>query len=73
MAFWGAEEAGLIGSRRYVRRLADDDRRRIKAYVNLDMVGSPNARPVRLLERPTGTRSRAIARRALERRGAEAA
>ncbi len=42
LAFWGAEELGLIGSRRYVggpgRRAA---RERIAAYLNLDMVGSP--------------------------------
>jgi Zn-dependent M28 family amino/carboxypeptidase len=45
LAFWGAEELGLIGSRRYVRSLGPDERRRIHAYVNLDMVGSPNAVP----------------------------
>jgi hypothetical protein len=45
LAFWGAEELGLLGSRRYVRSLAGDERRRIRAYVNLDMVGSPNAVP----------------------------
>jgi Zn-dependent M28 family amino/carboxypeptidase len=41
IAFWGAEEIGLVGSRRYVRRLSAAERRRIAAYVNLDMVGSP--------------------------------
>ena len=41
LAFWGAEELGLIGSRRYVRGLEPDERERIAAYVNLDMVGSP--------------------------------
>ena len=45
LAFWGAEELGLIGSRRYVRSLAPGERRRISAYLNLDMVGSPNAVP----------------------------
>jgi aminopeptidase Y len=45
LAFWGAEELGLLGSRRYVRSLARDERRRIRAYINLDMVGSPNAVP----------------------------
>ena len=43
LAFWGAEEEGLIGSRRYVRRLSDAQRDEIHAYLNLDMVGSPNA------------------------------
>src|SRR5829696_8498307 len=42
-AFWGAEELGLYGSRRYVDSLAPAERRRIAGYVNLDMVGSPNA------------------------------
>jgi Iap family predicted aminopeptidase len=41
LAFWGAEELGLIGSRRYVRGLDEDARERIVAYLNLDMVGSP--------------------------------
>jgi Peptidase family M28/PA domain len=45
LAFWGAEELGLIGSRRYVRELGPSERDRIAAYVNLDMVGSP--RPAR--------------------------
>jgi Iap family predicted aminopeptidase len=44
LAFWGAEELGLIGSRHYVRRLDGGERRRIAAYLNFDMVGSPNAR-----------------------------
>jgi Zn-dependent M28 family amino/carboxypeptidase len=41
LAFWGAEELGLIGSRRYVRELGPEERERIVAYLNLDMVGSP--------------------------------
>jgi len=45
LAFWGAEELGLLGSRRYVRSLDRSERRRISAYINLDMVGSPNAVP----------------------------
>jgi Zn-dependent M28 family amino/carboxypeptidase len=45
LAFWGAEELGLIGSRRYVRGLDPAARERIVAYLNLDMVGSPE--PVR--------------------------
>ena len=43
LAFWGAEEIGLIGSRRYVRSLDAAERRRIAGYLNFDMVGSPNA------------------------------
>jgi hypothetical protein len=45
LGFWTAEELGLYGSRRYVSSLSDAERRRIRAYVNLDMVGSPNAVP----------------------------
>jgi Zn-dependent M28 family amino/carboxypeptidase len=41
-AFWGGEEAGLVGSTSYVRGLPDA-RDRIAAVVNLDMIGSPNA------------------------------
>jgi Iap family predicted aminopeptidase len=41
LAFWGAEELGLIGSRRYVSELEPEEREEIAAYVNLDMVGSP--------------------------------
>jgi hypothetical protein len=44
VGFWAAEEIGLVGSRRYVRRLARAERRRIRAYVNLDMVGSPGGK-----------------------------
>ena len=41
--FWGAEELGLYGSRRYVASLSAAERRRITGYLNLDMLGSPNA------------------------------
>ena len=44
-AFWGAEEIGLVGSRRYVDGLSRAERARIAAYLNLDMVGSPGAEP----------------------------
>jgi aminopeptidase S len=43
--FWGAEEIGLVGSRRYVGGLSGAERRRIAGYVNLDMVGTPDAEP----------------------------
>src|SRR4051812_1192011 len=45
IGFWAAEELGLIGSRHYVRSLDRADRDRIEAYLNFDMVGSPNAVP----------------------------
>jgi aminopeptidase S len=41
-AFWGAEENGPFGSAAYVDQLADDDRAGIRAYLNFDMLGSPN-------------------------------
>ena len=41
LAFWGAEELGLIGSRRYVGGLSGAERERIAAYLNVDVVGSP--------------------------------
>ncbi|MBA3371480.1 MAG: M20/M25/M40 family metallo-hydrolase, partial [Thermoleophilaceae bacterium] len=45
LGFWAGEEEGLVGSRRYVRELSEDERRTIATYLNLDMVGSPNAVP----------------------------
>ncbi|MDT3709165.1 MAG: M28 family metallopeptidase [Pseudomonadaceae bacterium] len=41
-AWWGAEESGLVGSTHYVTQLPDEEKRRIKAYLNADMIGSPN-------------------------------
>ena len=41
-AFWGAEEANLVGSTRYVANLSEAELGRISAYLNFDMVGSPN-------------------------------
>lgn len=42
LAFWDAEEIGLLGSRAYVDALTDAEVGGIAAYVNLDMVASPN-------------------------------
>jgi aminopeptidase Y len=41
-AWWGAEEAGLVGSTAYVNGLSDQDRGRIALYLNFDMIASPN-------------------------------
>lgn len=41
-AWWGAEEAGLVGSTRYVQNLGETELERIKAYLNFDMIASPN-------------------------------
>src|SRR5262245_22534396 len=41
-AWWGAEEAGLVGSTAYVDGLSEDELGKIALYLNFDMVGSPN-------------------------------
>ena len=41
-AFWGAEESGLIGSSRYVEALSEEAFGQFAAYLNFDMLGSPN-------------------------------
>jgi Zn-dependent M28 family amino/carboxypeptidase len=41
-AWWGAEEAGLVGSRAYVNGLSQAEQDKIALYLNFDMVGSPN-------------------------------
>lgn len=43
VAFFGSEEEGLQGSRSYVGGLPGADRAAILAYLNLDMISSPNA------------------------------
>jgi hypothetical protein len=65
LGFWTAEELGLYGSRAYVRGLPATERRRIRSYVNLDMVGSPNA----VLETYGSGDTEAALRRALDARG----
>ncbi len=40
--FWGAEEAGLLGSEHYVESLPADELGKIVANLNFDMLGSPN-------------------------------
>ena len=41
-AWWGAEEAGLVGSTEYVADLSADALADITLYLNFDMIGSPN-------------------------------
>lgn len=41
-AWWGAEEEGLLGSKAYVAKLSAQERKKIKLYLNLDMIASPN-------------------------------
>jgi len=40
--WWGAEELGLVGSTFYVNNLPSTERAKLDAYVNFDMIGSPN-------------------------------
>lgn len=40
--FWGAEELGIIGSRKYLESLNAEQLKDIALYLNFDMVGSPN-------------------------------
>jgi len=42
LAWWGAEESGLVGSNYYVANLTAEEKARIALYLNFDMVGSPN-------------------------------
>ncbi len=42
LAWWGAEEEGLIGSTAYVAGLSEAELDRIAVYLNFDMIGSPN-------------------------------
>ncbi|HJQ14629.1 MAG TPA: M28 family metallopeptidase, partial [Anaerolineales bacterium] len=41
-AWWGAEEANLVGSTAYVNSLSQAEQDKIALYLNFDMVGSPN-------------------------------
>ena len=41
--FWGAEELGLIGARKYVESLDVNALKDIALYLNFDMLASPNA------------------------------
>ncbi|MDQ2709958.1 MAG: M20/M25/M40 family metallo-hydrolase [Actinomycetota bacterium] len=41
-AFWGAEELGTLGSEHYVGQLTPEQLSGIAAYLNFDMLGSPN-------------------------------
>ncbi|MDF9811323.1 aminopeptidase S [Streptomyces sp. SPB162] len=40
--WFGAEELGMIGSKYYVNNLPSAERSKIDAYLNFDMIGSPN-------------------------------
>ena len=42
LAFWSGEELGLLGSSHYVAGLTEAARAGIVAYLNADIIGSPN-------------------------------
>ncbi|MER6916548.1 M28 family metallopeptidase [Streptomyces sp. NPDC000594] len=42
LAWWGAEESGLLGSKAYVAGLSSLGKQEIKLYLNFDMIASPN-------------------------------
>jgi Zn-dependent M28 family amino/carboxypeptidase len=59
-AFWTGEEVGLLGSSAYVNGLSVDDVAGIAAYVNFDMLASPNG--VREIYDAAGTQRPAAGR-----------
>ncbi|KAG8161227.1 hypothetical protein KVR01_009491 [Diaporthe batatas] len=40
-SWWSAEEEGLIGSQHYVNGLSEEERQKIRLYLNFDMIASP--------------------------------
>ncbi|WP_443035121.1 M28 family peptidase [Streptomyces sp. BE20] len=42
-AWWSAEEFGLKGSEAYVKSLSEAEKKKIKLYLNFDMIASPNS------------------------------
>lgn len=40
LAWWGAEESGLIGSIYYVSQLSEEEKDKVRFYFNYDMIGS---------------------------------
>ena len=43
LILFGGEEEGLFGSKQYVKSLSKSERKRIRAVVNMDMIGSLNS------------------------------
>lgn len=42
LAFWDSEEVGIAGSQAFVKTLSPEQLKHIKAYINVDMVGTKN-------------------------------
>jgi aminopeptidase S len=70
-AFWGAEEDGLIGSSHYVETLPADQLSAIQAYVNFDMIGSPNPGYFVYDDNPAGNELRDLLTAEFAERGIE--
>lgn len=49
LILFGGEEQGLFGSRQYVSSLSEEHRTRIKAVVNMDMIGNQNTSELSVL------------------------
>lgn len=40
IAFWDAEELGVLGSPAYIKNLSEPEKKKISSYINIDMVGT---------------------------------
>ena len=61
--FWGAEEVGIVGSRKYIESLDMEQLKDIALYLNFDMIGSPTraASPTTATSRRNSRRPEAAA------------
>lgn len=58
VGFWGAEELGLLGSKHYMNSLSTTSKDKIKVYLNVDMIASPNAGYFVYDDNPAGNSAR---------------
>ena len=70
-AFWGAEEDGLVGSSHYVDNLPAEELAAIQAYLNFDMIGSPNPGYFVYDDNPAGNELRDLLTAEFAERGVE--
>jgi Peptidase family M28 len=66
--WFSAEESGLFGSEAYVASLSEEERSKIAAMLNFDMIGSPNFVRFALTAIRTRRRLRQVARRPVRTR-----
>lgn len=43
IAFWDAEESGVVGSADYIKSISEEEKKKISSYVNVDMVGTKDS------------------------------